>query len=206
MILIGIDYSITSPAATFINTEMVGLMGYTTHIPYDCCHSIYVTDRTSCLGTKSVIGYLQGLKYPEWENQQERFDNLSDIFMEYITNYASGNKIHVFLEGYSYGSKGKVFHIAENTGILKHKLYMNGIGFTEVPPSNIKKWATGKGNANKELMEKHFNEQHTKFKAPLRELIGMGKVKSSSPISDIIDSYYIVDYAYNHLYVEKSVA
>ena len=29
----------------------------------------------------------------------------------------------IAIEGYSMGSKGKVFHIAENTGVLKYKIY-----------------------------------------------------------------------------------
>ena len=29
----------------------------------------------------------------------------------------------IAIEGYSMGSKGKVFNIAENTGVLKYKIY-----------------------------------------------------------------------------------
>ena len=46
--------------------------------------------------------------------------------------------------------------IAENTGLLKHKLYKIKVPTKPVPPTVIKKYATGKGNANKELMYEAF--------------------------------------------------
>ncbi len=47
------------------------------------------------------------------------------------------------LEGYSFGSKGKVFHIAENTGILKYKIHNMGVPLEVIPPTTVKKFATG---------------------------------------------------------------
>ena len=93
------------------------------------------------------------------------------------------------IEDYSYGSTGRVFHIAENLGLLKYKLKMEcGWDYTLLPPSVIKKHATGKGNANKDLMLHAFEEEtHT----------NLGKVfdtTSKSPISDIADAYFICKY------------
>ncbi len=62
----------------------------------------------------------------------------------------------VAIEGYAFGAKGKVFHIAENTGVLKYRLHQTGIPVEVIPPSAVKKQAAGKGNANKEEMYKAF--------------------------------------------------
>lgn len=57
------------------------------------------------------------------------------------------------IEGYSFGSKGRaVFDIAECGGIVRWELARHGYEWTDVPPATLKKWATGKGNADKGLM------------------------------------------------------
>jgi crossover junction endodeoxyribonuclease RuvC len=56
----------------------------------------------------------------------------------------------VMMEGYSYGSRGKVFDIGEMGGVVKLALSMRGVPFIIVPPSTLKKYATGKGNAGKD--------------------------------------------------------
>ena len=62
----------------------------------------------------------------------------------------------IALEGYAYGAQGRIFHIAENTGVLKYKIYQQSIPLTIFTPSEIKKFATGKGNADKEKMYDSF--------------------------------------------------
>jgi Holliday junction resolvasome RuvABC endonuclease subunit len=59
----------------------------------------------------------------------------------------------VALEGYSYGSRGRaIFQIGEMGGIVRWNLWSRGIPFAEIPPSSLKKYATGKGNANKDVV------------------------------------------------------
>ena len=72
----------------------------------------------------------------------------------------NGKKV-VHLEGYSYGSKGQaIFQIAENCGILKYSLLNNKIEYNIIVKSIVKKFATDKGNANKELMYEHFCKRY----------------------------------------------
>lgn len=56
----------------------------------------------------------------------------------------------VVLEGYSYASAQKAHQIGEMGGVLRLHLHRLGMPFIEVPPSSLKKWATGRGNAGKE--------------------------------------------------------
>ncbi len=59
----------------------------------------------------------------------------------------------VMIEGYSYGSKNSHAHaLGELGGIIRVALTEAGIRYVDVPPSNLKKYATGKGNASKGLV------------------------------------------------------
>jgi len=40
-------------------------------------------------------------------------------------------------------------HLVELGGIIRHSLWSNNIRYVDVPPSNVKKYATGRGNAPK---------------------------------------------------------
>jgi Holliday junction resolvasome RuvABC endonuclease subunit len=99
----------------------------------------------------------------------------------------------IVLEGYSFGSTGRVFHIAENIGLLKHKMWEAKIKFDVIAPTAIKKFATGKGNANKEKMQEAFvDETNIDVKLVLSQ-----SEKQWSPSGDIIDSYYMCKYAFD---------
>lgn len=102
----------------------------------------------------------------------------------------------IAIEGYAYGAKGKVFHIAENTGVLKYRLHQTGIPLEVIPPSAIKKQSAGKGNANKEEMYNAFTKETGVF---LQMVISPGKKDIGNPVSDIVDSYFICKALYNKI-------
>lgn len=57
------------------------------------------------------------------------------------------------IEGYSFGSQGRaVFNIGELGGVIRLMLWIGTVKTYEVPPSTLKKYATGAGNANKSLV------------------------------------------------------
>lgn len=57
----------------------------------------------------------------------------------------------IVLEGYSFGSKGAgVFQTAELGGVLRVMIHERGKWLVEVAPTQLKKFATGKGNTKKE--------------------------------------------------------
>jgi hypothetical protein len=98
----------------------------------------------------------------------------------------------VFLEAYSYGSIGKHSQIAENTAILKRELLVNNIDWNVISPRSIKKFATGNGNATK-------LDMYNSFIADTGVALAADYDKcnpQSSPISDIVDSYFICKYGY----------
>jgi Holliday junction resolvasome RuvABC endonuclease subunit len=59
----------------------------------------------------------------------------------------------VVIEGYSYRSKGSaVINIGELGGVVRLMLYESKVRVVEVPPASLKLYATGKGNAPKDLV------------------------------------------------------
>jgi crossover junction endodeoxyribonuclease RuvC len=65
-----------------------------------------------------------------------------------------------FIEGYSFMSKGRsVFNLGELGGIYRMILARKYGGYYEIPPTSLKKFITGKGNAKKQIMlEKTFRK------------------------------------------------
>lgn len=56
----------------------------------------------------------------------------------------------VLIEGYSYGAKGAAtLSLAELGGVVRQRLLAHAMPVIEVPPSVLKKFATGRGNAGK---------------------------------------------------------
>lgn len=79
----------------------------------------------------------------------QRLNFIQGTFLDLV--YKSGAATLV-LEGYSMGSRGRVFDIGELGGVLKLAAFQHDIEVLIVPPSTLKKWVTGKGNADKKAM------------------------------------------------------
>ncbi|MGK7312551.1 MAG: crossover junction endodeoxyribonuclease RuvC [Candidatus Longimicrobiales bacterium M2_2A_002] len=56
----------------------------------------------------------------------------------------------VVLEGYAYARGNRAHQIGELGGVIRLALHDRGVPYVEIPPSTLKKLATGKGNAGKE--------------------------------------------------------
>lgn len=178
MKIAGLDYSMTSPAICLYD-DSVGSMEFSS------CKFHYLTMMKKY---DTIFRNVSG-KYFDYTDDMVRFETISSFFMNLILETETTK---VYIEGYSMGSRGKVFHIAENTGIIKYKLWKAGIEVESVPPTVIKKFATGKGNSDKEKMQAAFFEQS---RVNLKFELGMTE-KQWNPSSDIIDSYWICKYGY----------
>lgn len=175
MVIAGIDYSLTSPAICVHEGD---------DWSYNNCKFFYFVKNEKHV--KQTNQY-HGILYPEYETDIQRFHNLSKWSLEILVEH---NVDVVYLEGYAFGAVGRVFQIAENAGILKYILWSCDIDIITVPPTVIKKFATGKGNANKEMMYDSFLNE---LKVDIREEVGIIN-KQWNPVSDIIDSYYIAKF------------
>lgn len=66
---------------------------------------------------------------------------------------------HAALEGYSYGSTGKVFQLGEVGGVLQLELYDAGVPLLIVTPAQLKKYVANNHQADKELMLRRTREK-----------------------------------------------
>jgi Holliday junction resolvasome RuvABC endonuclease subunit len=170
-ITIGIDYSLTSPAVCIDGEKYY-----------------YLTNKKKWLGkiSEDIIGY----EHKDWTDPIQRFTYISDFVFDCI---GSLHNPQIFIEGYSFGSKGQgLFQIAENCGILKYRLLSKGYSYNTVVPSVVKKGATGKGNADKDMMYEAFVKETN---IDLKKVFDTDKV--GNPISDIADSYFIQKVGYD---------
>lgn len=178
-IVAGIDYSMTSPAICIHHSDTWGIQN---------CLFFF---RTSVKKMELKIPMFEGTLAQPYICEEERFYNnalwAEGILKEFEPTF-------VALEGYAMGAKGKVFHIGENTALLKHIMWRNKMPFVVPPPTVIKKFATGKGNANKEAMEAAFMLETL---CDVRKLVGQSEL-SNNPSSDLIDAYYMCKYAFEN--------
>ena len=137
--------------------------------------------------SEDIIGY----EHKEWTDPIQRFKNISDFALDIISPLLNPQ---IFIEGYSFGSKGQgLFQIAENCGILKYRLQEQNLPYETVVPSVVKKGATGKGNADKDMM---YNAFVAETNIDLKSIFETEKV--GNPISDIADSYFIQKVGYEN--------
>ena len=192
---IGIDYSLSSPGVC-VNTS-------DGEFKYEDCTFYFLTNTKKydatfkekiAFGT-SAVEYI-GTQHKPYTSEPERYSQIADWVIDIIKSQSQlmigklwEKKPIIQIEDYSYGSTGRVFHIAENLGLLKYKLKMEcGWDYTLLPPSVIKKFATDKGNANKEMML-HAFEKDTGT-----NLAQVFDTTSISPVSDVADAYFICKY------------
>jgi Holliday junction resolvasome RuvABC endonuclease subunit len=180
--IVGIDYSLNSPAICIAGDDF----------DFDKCSFHFLTSKKKHIGKfgKNIFGY----EIKDYKTPIERFTNISTWALDIIHKHKT-DTAKVFIEGYSFGSKGQaVFQIAENCGILKYRLQLSpSILYDTVVPSVVKKFASGKGNADKQLMYDSFSK-HTK--QDLLKMFDMGKL--NNPVTDIVDSYYIAKVGYEN--------
>lgn len=137
-----------------------------------------------------ALPHFYSYSYPSHSNLDiDRYSRLA----EWVCTIAKFTEHDIIsIEGYSMGSVGAVFSIAENTAILKNALYLNNIKYNVVAPTTLKKYATGKGNADKLQMYERFTKE---TQTDPRKVYDGEKAKLGSPFTDIADSYWLAHYS-----------
>jgi hypothetical protein len=179
VICAGIDYSITSPCVA---------VGPIEPFSFDACQFLVLNSHPP--KDLSKFPNIQLLDQLDTSSKSiDRYIYNADHIVKFIRHH---NARVAFLEDYAMGASGRVFNIGENGGVLKYILHQNKIGLNCIPPTVIKKFATGKGNAKKEQMWEQFALDTGR--EDLYEAM-IGKTKIKSPLTDIVDAYYILKYA-----------
>lgn len=121
-------------------------------------------------------------EYYKTKNMVEVVNTIYDLILNEVKKYSA--IVNVVIEGISYGSSIRtksIFDLAGLNYMIRYKLITGDIqhlNLTIATPSNIKKYATGKGNANKESIM-------TIFKYIFPEMQNIPK------LDDIADSYFM---------------
>lgn len=135
------------------------------------------------------IKNIEDYKTLEWNKTKNMINVckcIKDIVFKYIANHNGVLNVYVCQEGISYGSTVKtksVFDLAGLNYLLRSTFINSSICnyFVIASPSEIKKFATGKGNANKEMMVNMFSFIFPDLQLP--------------KIDDICDAYFMANYA-----------
>jgi Holliday junction resolvasome RuvABC endonuclease subunit len=175
--IVGIDYSITCPAICLLDSSG----------EFQKSRFLILSNRKR--DELPTLKNIQAELHKTYDTEQARYDHISNSVVHFITSNASQPTIYI--EDYAMGAKGKVFNIAENTGLLKHKLHRLSLPVYTVPPTVIKKHATGKGNADKDKM---YEAYIGRGNPDLMSVFFDKKTSSGSPVSDIVDAYFIALY------------
>jgi len=104
----------------------------------------------SGLENKSYLAEHYLIKTKSSDEIEARYDQI----MKKISSLTDGKDIqYIYIEGLSFGSKGAaVTELAGLHYIIRYYLYKMGISFKEIPPTTLKKYITGSGKAQKNLM------------------------------------------------------
>lgn len=180
MTLVGIDFSITSPAATILNENE---------------YSFYAIQRKDSKKIRK-LNMLKNTTVEICSNEGltpfQYYDKMTDMFLRWINSNIGPDPIFA-MEDYAYGAKGNsLLDIVAATTIFRYKLIKKygEAKFNLYSPSHIKKHATGKGNATKEMMLDAFKSLNLVF--PFANYL-MSLDKTEKPVEDMIDSFWTLD-------------
>lgn len=180
---VGIDYSIQSPSICVFDMEK--------EFKFSNCEIFYHTENLKLARNYKNISseFSKRAKTITFESNIERFVSLANWAISKVPDDSV-----VLMEDYAYAAKGRVFTIAENTMCLKLRLYQSakrGVQVHLIDPNSVKKLTTDKGNATKELMYESFKPL---FEENLELILGVKP--GDSPLSDIVDSFFICKIIY----------
>ena len=211
-IIIGVDFSITSPSITILtyahnNTQT---QTYSTIVILLRVDSILIAQtRKQCLDDSVRLKYdgldwnLHLLEYEDEKGKEKiaelRYQKITEKLFDCLTSIIgkeiNKENIHLAIEDYSFSANGRITDIAECTSVFKQKCYTYfNKPCTPIAPTTIKKHYSGKGNANKVMMYKalleHTNQNDIKNKIKnIKDFDMMNpKCKIPAPLNDMVDS------------------
>lgn len=126
---------------------------------------------------------------------EDRFDRYCLLALRVVNRVVACRPQAVILEGYSYGSTNAHQPIYEFGAVLRLKLLSIGCPIAEVPPTVLKKFVTGKGNAGKEQMAAfaakrwgvafHSNDETDAYSLCMLGLVALGMAEGTKADRDI---------------------
>jgi len=209
-VYVGIDFSLNSPGVCIQNSSgeytFISFFNFgDRELDAKKIPKVYETHRDLSLDcTIIAIPYNRQVGSKDFmDREREKLvdgKKIAELIISCIIKIAGTTNVKIALEGFSYGSTGNSFiDIVQYNTFLRSRL-LNEFGADSiyiVQPSHVKKLA-GKGNANKHFMAKAFQEDVLNdLQLRKTKLWNWSKEKDFSekiplPISDLIDSYFVL--------------
>ena len=180
--IVGADYSMNSPACVkFLVDDALEIV----EISYIGFSSV---KKTVALDPNHI------LHYKDFSNQFEKIYWFRDQCIDFIKPTPQD---YCAIEDYAFCGVGKVFNIAETTGAFKNAVYNSGASLRAYPPTSIKKFSTGLGNADKTKMSVAFNAtEYAKL---------FGRLLEGNPREDLVDAFFVAQMLLSELKVRKGL-
>lgn len=117
-------------------------------------HAVGIDLSLTSTGVATHLGQCNVFSAPgDFGHPMERYGYILDEILKVTDSVAhvqGGTLPHVAIEGYAFAKRSSHAHAqGELGGIVRRGLWTAGIRWVEVPPTNLKKFITGKGNATK---------------------------------------------------------
>lgn len=186
--VIGIDYSMTCPAMCYLGEA------------HATPKFFFMTDTPAWVTRAGLFPEITASLHGLTGDFIRRAIYVGHECIEWIDAYAShyhfSQPMQVAIEAYAFAAKGQVFHIGEHTGLFKYFYFQQVANrgwqpLRDVPPTVVKKFATGKGNAKKDQMVEAFLEAYTPAKAWVKAFFPKSTNIYQSPLADMADAYWI---------------
>jgi len=192
MVLVGIDYSITSPGVVMLRTygsdEVVGELSWFG----------FTSVKKHVASFSDLLVYV---KKDMFVSDMERYEFMAKTILDRIKEFAKDDEVIVAIEGYALGSSnGLIFNIAEATAILKYNIWNAGYKLRVYDIGAIKKFGCGSGNGDKVSMGKAFAVASDCMKPVLWDL-----EEYKSPRADIVDAYWIAQMLLVEIHLRKGL-
>ncbi len=76
------------------------------------------------------------------------------IYSQVIAPILTAKPDEIIIEGYGYGNAHTLVTLVEIGTIIRYELHKHGLQYRDIPPTSMKKFVTGKGNAPKDSVMK----------------------------------------------------
>jgi Holliday junction resolvasome RuvABC endonuclease subunit len=197
-IIVGIDFSITSPAVTIISGKDVS---FHAALKKKDCDLLFGVCRPSF---NQLFSDPKAISADSWEDKQEYREifianQITDAVVDaFEMSPRNVDGFYIAIEGYSFGSKNTFAHkIGEATGCLIATLVRElplAVNFFRPSPPSVKKAVGAKQKDGKQGVYDAFSKE---FGVNLMEVLGRKKL--DGPITDICDSWACAVWMQNHI-------
>ena len=148
---------------------------------------------------KNEMSGINFFKKTDFNFDQGQFIKFENIIFDFL----KGTEF-IALEDYAYGGSGDMTGLAEFTGFIKIKQFLDGKKIRKYDIPSIKAFATTHGNSDKLSMYNAFIKEN-EIKPDISKMPIVTKGSGVSPTSDIIDAYWISRFLHLELKLRKGL-